>query len=217
MRNQSTWKLFVLWALGPAVIGALSLSVPFTIISGMPAVSFMGDNAVAPLLLFAFALVVITAPLIGVAQGLILKYWINKAEPLLVGKWVVATLAGVLLAIVAVVIVNVSLLCGGGIVLPGAVLGFAQWLVLKSYVQKAGWWIVACAVAWNASMLVGWAVGTALLPTSILSALPYLPFERLLGLETVAFAGMLTFGLMTGLGLIGLLTRRDLSRLESKS
>ncbi|MEP6776598.1 MAG: hypothetical protein ABJA50_13465, partial [Chloroflexota bacterium] len=163
MRKQPTWKLFVLWALGPAIAGALSLSVPFVIISGLPADSFMGDNGVGPLIIFAFALAVVTAPLIGLVQGLILKYWLYTAEPLLVGKWVVATIAGVLLAIVAVGIVNASLLCGGGIVLPGAVLGFAQWLVLKSYVQKAGWWILACTLAWNASMLVGWAVSTAYL------------------------------------------------------
>lgn len=219
MLKTSAWKLIVWWIVAPAVVGTLSLAVPVTIISGLPSSYFVGDNGVAPLLIFAFALVVITAPLIGLAQGLILMRSLDTADAAELwsaGGWFLATIAGVLLAIVAVGIVNASLLCGGGIILPGAVLGLAQWLVLKSYVQKAGWWILACTLAWNASMLVGWAVSTAYLSADDLSDLPYYPFRSMTYLGAISFAGMITFGVVTGLALIGLLTRRNLNRLESK-
>ena len=219
MLKMSAWKLIVWWILAPAVVGTLSLAVPVTIISGLPASAFRGDNGLYPLSVFAFALVVITAPLIGLTQGVILLRSLNTADAAELwsaGGWFLATIAGVLLAIVAVGIVNASLLCGGGIVLPGAVLGFAQWLVLRSYIQKAGWWILACALAWNASLLVGWAVSTAYLSVDDVSDLPYYPLRSMTYLGAVSFAGMVTFGAVTGLALIGLLTRRNLGRLEGK-
>ena len=42
----------------------------------------------------------------------------------------------------------------------GAILGFPQWLVLRRYVSRAGWWLPANALAWGCGMpLVFFAAG----------------------------------------------------------
>lgn len=41
----------------------------------------------------------------------------------------------------------------------GAFLGLGQWFVLRRYVSKAGWWIVATTVSWAIALPLGWIVG----------------------------------------------------------
>lgn len=38
----------------------------------------------------------------------------------------------------------------------GAMFGFPQWLVLRYYVHKAGWWVLASAVPWGVCVPVAW-------------------------------------------------------------
>jgi hypothetical protein len=41
-----------------------------------------------------------------------------------------------------------------GSIITGAILGTMQWLVLRQYVEQAGWWIVANSLAWLVSSLL---------------------------------------------------------------
>ena len=43
----------------------------------------------------------------------------------------------------------------------GTVLGALQWLVLRRRVPRAGWWVLASAVGWPASMGIGGGLATA--------------------------------------------------------
>jgi hypothetical protein len=87
--------------------------------------------------------------------------------------WVLATVVGGLVGMVIVVIVSaiasqleavstVALLhvVGG---LEGAALGLAQWLVLRRYVKRLGWWIVATMVGAIAAWLIGLKVSVMLI------------------------------------------------------
>jgi hypothetical protein len=58
----------------------------------------------------------------------------------------------------------------GGLLLPelalflvGLVMGILQWVVLRQYLRRAGWWILASAVGWSG----GWAIALALAPQGI--------------------------------------------------
>lgn len=119
-------------------------------------------------------------------------------------QWTVATIGGVLLAVSVSVLVNASMLCNIGAILPGGVLGFVQWLGLKRYLKSASWWIPTCAIAWNASLLIGWAAGTVYLDVTNLSFLPYFPLRNFSFLGLVSFTAMALFYTITGLVILWL-------------
>ena len=83
----------------------------------------------------------------------------------------------------------------------GAILGVPQWLVLRHYVLKAGWWVLANALAWMLGMVVVF-IGTSFIPAGAIA----LQVALLLLLCIVA-AGA-TVGAVHGLVLIWLLRSR---------
>jgi WD40 repeat protein len=83
--------------------------------------------------------------------------------------------------------------------IPGAVIGGAQWLVLRVYLRNAGWWVVVNALAWGLSLGI---LGTFLGTMSIATALVGLS-------DTVAGAMLITglaliAGAISGLGLLSI-------------
>lgn len=80
----------------------------------------------------------------------------------------------------------------------GAILGVPQWLVLRRYVLKAGWWALANALAWMLGMVIVF-IGTSFIPAEAFA----LQVALLLLLFIVA-AGT-TVGAVHGLALIWLL------------
>jgi hypothetical protein len=83
----------------------------------------------------------------------------------------------------------------------GAILGVPQWLVLRRYVLKAGWWVLANALAWMLGMVVVF-IGTSFIPAGAIA----LQVALLLLLFIIA-AGA-TVGAVHGLVLIWLLRSR---------
>jgi hypothetical protein len=83
----------------------------------------------------------------------------------------------------------------------GAILGVPQWLVLRRYIPKAGWWVLANALAWMLGMVVVF-IGTSFIPAGAFT----LQVALLLLLFVVA-AGA-TVGAVHGLVLIWLLRSR---------
>ena len=85
----------------------------------------------------------------------------------------------------------------------GAVLGGAQWVALRRYAPRAGWWIAANAVAWAAGMTLVF-VGTGFIPESgVMTAGAMATL-----IVWVALAGI-AVGAIHGLALIWLLRGRD--------
>jgi hypothetical protein len=71
-------------------------------------------------------------------------------------------------------------------VLEGAILGFAQWLVLRRYIDNADWWILAT----SAGALIAWVMG---LTVSVVMALAYVSTGD----------GVKTALMLRGVGLLG--------------
>lgn len=93
---------------------------------------------------------------LGFAQWLVLRRYIQDVAR---RQWVLATAVGGFLELA--ILIAGSLLAGDSglwwtlIVAGGALLGSIQWAVLRRYLQKAGWWVLANAVAWKVFMVAG--------------------------------------------------------------
>lgn len=87
---------------------------------------------------------------VGIAQWLVLRPIFKQA-----GWWIPASALGWALGqilITAVVPIPNTFLQGAVL---GGTLGIAQWLVLRRWVHRAGWWIVLGAVGWSAGPVLG--------------------------------------------------------------
>lgn len=79
----------------------------------------------------------------------------------------------------------------------GALLGVAQWLVLRLQVGRASWWIWASMTSWAFGLALGWAIGTVLRSW----------MGVFLGEVVGLVSGWLIVGAVTGLFLLKLLRR----------
>lgn len=201
--HQPQWtllKFLIGWIPLTSAVGALSLVVPIAIISKMGDSAFVGDNGVAPIMVFGVSLVMITAPIAAVGQAASLL----QLHPLLGGdfimRWVPLTGLGFALGVIIGVFANVTFLTTGcGILLPGIFLGWMQALELRRHFRNIGWWVFVCAIGWITALLVTWAVGSVFPPGADLEAVPYYMFRDFLYLPGLWFVGMCMFQLATGL------------------
>jgi hypothetical protein len=140
-------------------------------------------------LLFAAASGAFEATLVGLAQWWAMHPWFPGITR---RAWWLATLAGALLAYILGFLPStlmglnaeasqapvaeppqwiVLLLAAGLGAVAGAVLSFAQWLVLRRSVRHAGWWIPANMLAWLVGMpLIFWAIDAAQRSPSLFQA-----------------------------------------------
>jgi hypothetical protein len=91
----------------------------------------------------------------------------------------------------------------------GAILGTAQWIALRKHTPKAGWWILANAVAWAIGMVLVF-VGTSFIPDSGVVT----PCIITAVVMSVALAGI-AVGAIHGIALIWLIRERDRALLAS--
>ncbi len=177
-----------------------------------------------PTVLAMAAIVVVAGAVIeGTAVGT--AQWLVLREPLTVlpwRAWTLATAAGAFVAwtlgMVPSTLANIGADAGGvppaemdsiatyglafvmGFLL-GPVLGLPQWLVLRRYVRRAGWWVFANAVAWAPAMAIIFA-GAGSVPPGGGG-----PVLVLVLLSTLAAAGAVV-GAIHGLFLVWLLRQR---------
>lgn len=114
--------------------------------------------------------------ILGSAQWLVLRSYIRHSA-----QWIIATLIGSLLAwftgltistLMALAYAGASnisvfiqglILVGAGL---GAVLGFFQWLVLRTQIRFSIWWVGANALAWALGLLIAF-VGAGMVRDSL--------------------------------------------------
>jgi hypothetical protein len=148
----------------------------------------------------------------GAGEGAVLAWALRQVLPGLSRRaWVAATAGGAALAWL-LVLAPMRLLTQPPALTPlfwlaaGVVgllfllsIGGAQWLVLRSHVPRAGWWIVANAIAWPAGVAV---------PMLALTAIPdATPLGWRAVVAVVSGLGMgLVVGALTGLVLVWLLS-----------
>jgi hypothetical protein len=218
-RSSWDWKLWFQWILantvaetvglgGTLFIGILLLSNAEKTVGTVPAAA-----------LAVLAGTFIEGTVVGTMQWLVLRHPLKSIRW---HSWALATALGAFVAWTLGMITSTFFLTGAdsgttsttqvsdlmiyalaaamGLAL-GAILGIPQWLVLRSYVLKAGWWVLANAVAWMLGMVVVF-IGTSFIPAEAFT----LQVALLLLLFVVA-AGA-TVGAVHGLALIWLLRLR---------
>ncbi len=179
MENNNTppagWKLWILWTLANVLAFAIGITVSLVVYRAV------GEIAASA----ALGIVV------GVFQWLVLRNRLLQTR-----WWIMSNALGVPLGFAAVEALNHYAPGGWKIVLAGdlrflalgLIVGFAQWIVLKRVLRKAGWWTLANVLGWS----LGW-YATYL----IALVLPEF-FAILVGYAVIG----LIYGIITGLALI---------------
>jgi hypothetical protein len=152
---------------------------------------------------------------LGFTQWLVLRRYIKH-----MGWWVVATGIGAIIAwlVGLQVIVMLTLIFFDGVVTEptsfallkavfflgawvGAVLGLAQWFVLRTHVRKGITWVAANALAWGVALPI------ALMGATLAQPGEFTVQTALIGVATGATAGVVV-GAITGMTLVWLLKPR---------
>jgi hypothetical protein len=220
-RTPWEWKLWLQWILANAVSETVGLGGTLLIGAFLLVKAEQTIGAVPAAALAVLAGTVIEGSVVGTAQWLVLR------RPLKQMRWRVWVLATALGACVAwtlgmlpstllfsdpdtgaaapsemsdLLIYALAALMGLAL---GPILGVPQWLVLRRHLPKAGWWVLANALAWMVGMVVVF-MGTSFIPAEGIT----LPVALLLLLFVVAAGAVV--GAVHGLALIWLLSLRRL-------
>lgn len=201
--GYAIWGFLALWVVSVSIAGVIGLAAADLPVVGMPSYSYQDDNAIGPLIVWGLGLIFFTGSLIGVAQALPL--WLFKqVSGLQALAWVTVTLLGSLLAVFIGTILAVA--AGGAAIcvwplVPGAMLGLAQWLLLRRLADNAGWWIGANTLGWLVGVLVGWLVFAYLLPPTEVW-FPFYPAQAANNWAIAWAAGMVAFSAVTGVAFV---------------
>ena len=171
LSQWSSWGLWERWVLATTIAEVVSLAVICVLSVAVSPFGYV--RGVLTLIGTTFGIV------LGFAQWLVLRHYIRHSR-----RWIFATTIGSLFAwftgltiitVMAFVYAGASgdgttaalikgvVLLGGGL---GAILGFCQWLVLKSEIRFSMWWILANALAWALGLLVAF-VGVGMVPSGL--------------------------------------------------
>lgn len=135
-KSIGPWSVVAYWfLLGFSQALVLLQLIPWAFESWFLATSFVGIGLLVLLVLFVFLffIVVISTSDIGLAPGL--------------------GMAGAAYLVLNYTLLWLPLIAAGG----GALLGWAQWRVLRHYVTRVGWWM------WVSASVVSWVFGSFLL------------------------------------------------------
>ena len=216
------WNVWFQWILANAVGEMLGLGGTF-VIGGLLLLNVQSTMTVVPTTALAvLAGTFIEGITVGTAQWLVLRRPINSMRW---RAWVLATAIGAFVAWTLGMIPSTFMVAGDsggaapaqfndlmiytlaavmGFVL-GSILGVPQWLVLRHYLPKAGWWVLANALAWMVGMVIVFA-GTNFIPSEGISL--NIAFVLLLFL----FIAGAAVGAIHGLVLVYLLHMRSVAR-----
>jgi hypothetical protein len=144
---RAGWTLWLQWVL----LSTLGWIVGgFTLLSTSYALAQQLDPALGRIAAGALGIAAggaLAGLMVGVAQWLVLQHWIEQSS-----RWIWLSAASIAVGAVLNIFVATSasgdartlVLAGGA---AGALLGGAQWLVLRGQVAPAGWWIPANILA----------------------------------------------------------------------
>ncbi len=149
------WTFWLKWVLlsisGWFVVTILTMLLPINLAESMSDIAFY----------FIWALALLTlGGVIAAAQWLILRQYFTGAM-----RWIVVSSVGMMVGqMVAFPLKLRDIYIGTsgfqldeiayGAVL-GVFLGAVQWLVMRTWVPSAGWWVISSAVGWTLGMTVG--------------------------------------------------------------
>ena len=214
-------QLWSRWILANALSEMVGLGLTF-LITGLVFSKLDGLGTMTSILLsflFAVASGAIEATFVGLAQWWAMRPWFPTITRF---AWWRGTMIGALVAYVLGYLPStimslgeatassapmaeppqwvVLLLAAGMGAIGGVVLSFAQWLVMRSKVERAGWWIPANMLAWTFGMpVIFWGIDLAFKMTAIWQSI-------LLMAGTLFIAGAVVGGIH-GLFLVRLATQ----------
>ena len=214
-------QLWSRWILANALSEMVGLGLTF-LITGLVFSKLDGLGTMTSILLsflFAVASGAIEATFVGLAQWWAMRPWFPTITRF---AWWRGTMIGALVAYVLGYLPStimslgeatassapmaeppqwvVLLLAAGMGAIGGVVLSFAQWLVMRSKVERAGWWIPANMLAWTFGMpIIFWGIDLAFKMTAIWQSI-------LLMAGTLFIAGAVVGGIH-GLFLVRLATQ----------
>ena len=207
------WPLWAGWAVTTLLVSMISELVGTAI--AVDSISHLADpnhglccdNALGPLLLWSVGVFGTLAALLGFAQGWVLRRDILGAAW---KDWAWVNLLGLVLAIGGYLGTTFMLpesWLGLGLGLPGFMLGFAQWLILRRTLAPAGWWILGSGGAWILGAWAGNGLTTAWLPGPDAYDFPFYPAAGVLHWVIGWAIGSGVFALLTGILLSWLVGR----------
>jgi hypothetical protein len=158
--SQAGWGFWLGWVLATTV--GMLVGAFMGVVAGFLMYGLFGDEGVVEWL-GDMVMVIIFGIGIGTMQWLVLRRRITGA-----GWWILASaVAGAVIQQGDIVSFDKSLSFGDlmrytlVMALGGAVAGILQWLVLRTQVFRAGWWVLASTVGWGLSMTM-WGAGMVL-------------------------------------------------------
>ncbi|XGV97910.1 MAG: hypothetical protein ACAF41_03045 [Leptolyngbya sp. BL-A-14] len=212
---KKSWTLWEWWVGVMAIAELIGLGIVF--IAGAIINALGTESAVAVFHITGL----LEGLVLGMAQWLVLHRYVKHIK-----AWVVVTAIAVMIAwliglqisalMVFPMILNTTLtaamkaqtLLKGVFLLGawvGAVLGFAQWLVLRAHIHRAALWIAANALAWALGLVV------AFMMVSMIHTSPFSLATAFAGAATGLITGAV-IGAITGVALLWLLKPRLLRR-----
>ena len=152
--SQAGWGFGLMWVFLSAIGWYIGFVMGF--LAGFAPIELIGHTPLGEGLATCVWAIVLGA-VVGIAQWVVLRERVPGA-----GRWVWASIAGLAVAggvggAVVVAGANAdwgSLAAVLVVALGGAVTGILQWLVLRSQVSRAGWWVLASTVGWALGVLV---------------------------------------------------------------
>ena len=207
--RKDSWKLWEWWLLA-TVVGTI-VAVAIAILGSMIAMNFGPVSTIVMLHLIG----ALEGLVLGFTQWLVLRRYIKH-----IGPWIIATgIASLIVwlvsvkffAVLALISFNSTMNANTTFVIrqavfglglwAGAVLGSAQWLVLRRHVHKGIGWVLANSLAWGLGLLVAFVGVTWVKPGELVLE------TAMLHIATGTAVGAIV-GAITGIALVWFLKPR---------
>lgn len=161
-QSQLVWTLWFWWVIATGVCGTIGWVLPLVSLLNWELYDFSDDNLIFPLLVLGCEWLIVAGPLLGIGQGLVLRYLLGYKQW---WRWILASTVGIILGGIVIVASRPGVLLASGFIgigtlLAGAALGTAQWGILSDCAKEAGWrgetrwWIPANSLAAGISLIV---------------------------------------------------------------
>ena len=169
-REEGFWLLWMLASTVGVLVGVAASLIMF----GFQGGGIVGEGSPA-------ALGAVVGASTGTAQWLVLQRKVPQS-----GWWVLASTVGLAVGIAVVPVVLDAVKDGlvYGMVVAGASIGLAQWLVLRWKVSRAGWWVLASLMGFAVTFYavgVGGDVGQPGGEAAVLAALGFVSYGAITG------------------------------------
>jgi hypothetical protein len=145
LQKKSSWLFFLSWITATVIGAVLGFTISLYIGNRLPA------SPNLPVIILAFFLVNFAGIVATCLQWTILSIFIKRSI-----AWLVTGLLGwcfpfaaILLLFVHITGQSADLIAAGGLTA-----GFLQWLTMRKWVPRAGWWILANTIGWSLVVLL---------------------------------------------------------------